>query len=444
MSRESWFPDDLVSVFTLRTSYGTSGNSPSFGAQYETFTIGSGGTLTANTLGNPKLRPEVVSELEFGTDIELLGRYGLTLAYANSLAKDQILPVPVAVSTGFPRQWQNAGELRNKTLEAALTVPLIQRPGVSWVGRLNYSRNRAVVEKLYVQPFFMGTELQATEEILRVEEGLRYGSFFGRKFMTRCSELPANFQSQCGGPTSAFQRNDEGYLVWVGEGNNPGMGITHNLWNAVLPTSQAPYGVQAAWGMPILIREENGSPALLELGHALPDYRIGMAHTIQYRRLSLYGLVEGVFGQSAWNQGRHWSYLDFLSKDVDQGGKSVEKAKPIGYYYRAGPGPGGNPNGLGGFYDILGPNSHFVEDASFVKLRELSASYNVGSIGGFGDWTVSVIGRNLKTWTDYTGFDPEVGIGSSGGAAGSGLINAIDAYTFPQLRTFSFGLSTNF
>jgi hypothetical protein len=47
-----------------------------------------------------------------------------------------------------------------------------------------------------------------------------------------------------------------------------------------------------------------------------------------------------------------------------------------------------------------------VEDASFIKLREVSASYNVGRSAGFGDWTVSVIGRNLKTWTDYKGFDP--------------------------------------
>lgn len=444
ISRESWFPEGVVSAWTIRTSYGTSGNAPNFEAQYESFTIGTGGTLEANTLGNPKLRPEVVTELEIGTDIELFGRYGLTLAYANSLAKDQILPVPVAVSTGFPRQWQNAGELRNKTLEAALTMPIIQRSGLSWTSRLNYSTNSAIVEKLYVAPFFIGTNLQATQEIMRIEEGVRYGTFFGRKFMTSCNELPAEYRSQCGGPGSAFQRNDEGYLVWVGAGNNPRMGITDNLWNAVLPASQAPYGVQLAWGMPILVREDNGSPKLVELGHALPDHRVGMSHSIQYKRLAIFGLVEGAFGQSVWNQARHWSYLDFLSKDVDQGHKSVEDAKPIGYYYRAGPGPGGNPNGLGGFYDILGPNNRFVEDASFIKLRELSASYRVGSIGGFGDWTVSVIGRNLRTWTDYSGFDPEVGVGSSGGQSGSGLINAIDAFTFPQLRTFSFVLGTNF
>lgn len=443
MAREKWFPSNVLSTMTLRGSYGTAGNVPSYSAQYETYSIGTGGTLSASTLGNPNLSPEVVTEVEIGADFEVASRWGLTLTYANSLAKDQILPVPVAVATGFPTQWQNAGELRNQTWEAALTLPIIRgRGGFTWTTRANYTNNRAYVEKLNVPPFLIGTGLQATDQIIKIEEGVRYGTLYGRKFMTSCSELPGDFQSQCGTPTSAFQRNDEGWLVWVGQGNNPTMGVTHNLWNAVLPAAAAPYGVQAAWGMPILNRDPNGSPSQLPLGHALPDYRLGMSHTLQYKQFALYGLIEGAFGQSIWNQGRHWSYLDFLSGDVDQAGKSVEEAKPIGYYYRAGPGPGGNNSGIGGFYDILGPNNRMVEDASFMKIREVSASYNVGRLGNFGDWTVSVIGRNLKTWTDYSGFDPEVGI--SGGQSGSGLVNAIDAFTFPQLRTLSFVLSTNF
>ena len=444
MGREPWFENDVVSELTLRGSYGTAGNTPNFAAQYETYTIGSGGTLNANTLGNPRLRPEVVTEREIGVDMELFDRFGLAVSYANSLARNQILPVPVAVSTGFPRQWQNAGSLRNKTLEASLSLPIIQRGGLTWTSRVNYTRNRAVVEELDVPPFFIGTDLQGTGEIMRIEEGVRYGTFYGRSFMTSCGQLPEAYRNQCGGSTSAFQRNDEGYIVWVGEGNNPGMGITNNLWNAVLPAAQAPYGVQAAWGMPILMRETNGSPSLMPLGHALPDYRVGMAHTVQFKRFSLYSLAEGAFGQSVWNQGRHWSYLDFLSRDVDQAGKDIGDAKPIGYYFRAGPGPGGG-GGIGGFYDILGPNNRFVEDASFIKLREVSASYRVGQLlGARSDWTISMIGRNLKTWTDYRGFDPEVGAASSGGASGSGLINAIDAFTFPQLRSVSFVVSTNF
>jgi TonB-linked SusC/RagA family outer membrane protein len=443
MAREAWFPSDVVSGFTIRASYGTAGNVPSYAAQYETFTIGTGGALTAQTLGNPNLRPEVVTEVETGVDIEILNRLGLNVTYANSLARDQILPVPLTLATGFPTQWQNAGELRNKTWEASLSLPVIQDRPFTWTSRLNYTANRATVEKLNVPAFFIGTNLQATGEIIRIAEGERYGTLYGRNFIRSCSELPTNFQAQCG-PNQPFQTNDEGWIVWVGAGNNPGMGITHNLWNAVLPAAQGPWGVQASWGMPILLRDESGSPSIVPLGNALPDSRVGMSHTMQYRGFSVYGLFEGVFGRHVWNQGRHWSYLDFLSADIDQGGKGVDAAKPIGYYYRAGPGPGGNNNGIGGFYDILSPSNYMVEDASFIKLRELSASYRVGQVANFGDWTVSFVGRNLKTWTDYKGFDPEVGAGSSGGQSGSGLVNAIDAFTFPQLRTLSFVLSTTF
>ena len=134
--------------------------------------------------------------------------------------------------------------------------------------------------------------------------------------------------------------------------------------------------------------------------------------------------------------------LDFLSDDVDQSGKSLQTAKPIGYYYRVG---GPESRGIGGFYDVLGPNSRFVEDASFLKLREVSLSYRIGEMSG-GDWSVSFIGRNLKTWTDYQGFDPEVGLSNDAAfsTTGSGVLNAVDAFTFPNLRSFSFVVSTRF
>jgi TonB-linked SusC/RagA family outer membrane protein len=452
VGRESWWPSGVLSAFTVRASLGTAGNSPPFQAQYESFILGAGGTLTAQTLGNPDLKPEVVTELELGTDIEVLGRFGLTLTYAQSDSRNQILPALNPVSSGFPRKWQNVGTLENKTWEAQATIPFIQQRDWNWTGRFTYTSNRTMIKKLNVPPFFMGTDLQATNEIIRIEEGLRYGTFYGRRFLTGCGELPSAFRSDCGGPTSAFQLNDEGYLVWVGAGNNPGMGITDNLWNAVLPGSQAPWGVPINFGMPIVFRSDCAQPPctaqIVPLGHALPDWRMGISQNVQWKRLSVYGLVEGAFGGSAWNQGRHWSYLDFLSRDVDQAGKSLESAKPIGYYFRA-PSPDGT--GIGGFYDILGPNNRFVEETDYVKLRELSASYHFGPVVGNGDWTLSVIGRNLKTWTDYLGFDPEVGSAVSCAGTtnperctGSGLINAIDTFTFPQLRSVSVVVTTSF
>lgn len=446
LAREPWWPTSKISQFTLRASVGSAGNTPPFVAQYETYNIGAGGTLSPVTQGNPKLKPEVATEVELGSDLEIFNRYSLTVTYAKSDTRNQILPTPRSVVTGFPTSWQNAGTLQNKTWEAALTLPIITGGGDwGWTTRLNYSANRAMVTKLNVAPFYIGTDLQGTGSLFRVGQAERYGTFYGHQFVTSCAQLPAPFNTQCGGAGSAFQKNDEGYIVWVGQGNNPGMGITDNLWNAILPGAAAPWGAQLAWGMPVLVRDKCASGVcpvgLRPLGHSLPDWRMGMSHTVTWKRLSLYGLVDGAFGGRAYNQGRHWSYLDFLSHDVDQAGKSLQRAKPIGYYYRAG--PADNAAGIGGFYDILGPNSRFVESTSFAKLRELSGSYHVGNYGP-ADFTVSVIGRNLKTWTRYTGFDPEVGAGVVNSQSGSGLINAVDAFTFPQLRTVSFVISAGF
>src|SRR3989442_363820 len=92
--------------------------------------------------------------------------------------------------------------------------------------------------------------------------------------------------------------------------------------------------------MPIILRgnANNVSDAqIVPLGNALPDFRFAVTQNFRWKRLSVYGLVDAAIGQRVWNQGFHWAHLDFLSHDVDQTGKSVESAKPIGYYYRAAP-----------------------------------------------------------------------------------------------------------
>ena len=450
VAQEPWWKLPQVSELKLHGSYGTAGGSPRFDAQYETFSVGTGGILTLVTLGNRNLRPELHKETEVGADLELWNRYAVNVTYSHALIQDQILPVPVCACTGFQRQWRNAGTLTNKTLELSLNIPMMQRREFQWTTRVIYDRNRSVITQLNVPPFFFGADLQATGNIFQAKVGERLGTFYGHRFITNCAELPAPFSADCGGPTSSFQRNDEGFLVWVGKGNNPKMGITDNLWETSLqnpgkdPTI-APWGVSVLnWGMPILLRDMTGAARNVALGNALPDFRFAITQDLHYRRLSVYALLDAAVGQHVWNQGFHWAHLDFLSHDVDQVGKSVETAKPIGYYWRTSPQDGFT--GLGGFYDQLAPNSFTVEDASYAKLRELLVSYHVGPIGRTGDWEISLVGRNLWTITGYRGFDPEVGISGSTqlNGAGSAAINAVDAFTFPNLRTFTIGLSSTF
>jgi len=198
--------------------------------------------------------------------------------------------------------------------------------------------------------------------------------------------------------------------------------------------------------MPIILRGDANdirNAQIVALGNALPDFRFAVTQDFQWKRVTLHALLDASIGQKVFDQGFHWAHLDFLSKDVDQPGKSVEAAKPIGYYYRAA--PPDNSAGLGGLYDILGPNNFSVEDASYAKLRELLVSYHVGPVSGVGDWGVSLVGRNLFTITGYRGFDPEVGIGgANGGQGSSAALNATDSFTFPNTRSFTLGITTSF
>ena len=153
----------------------------------------------------------------------------------------------------------------------------------------------------------------------------------------------------------------------------------------------------------------------------------------------MYALLDATIGHNIQNQGEGWGLLDLSSSYFDQGNASVETAKPLGYGWRVG---GSEGAGSGGFYDLLGPNNYNTEDGSYAKFREVSLTYQIGKVAGMGDWTLSAIGRNMFTFTKYSGYDPEVGV--SGGQAGSGLINQVDAFDFPTLRTYTISLSTRF
>ena len=442
VSEEPFWNVGWLNEFRLRASRGTAGSSPRFDAQYEVYNV-STGSITLGQAGNSKLKPETTTEYEMGTDFELFNRVGVELTYAYALTKDQILNVGTPASLGFSNQWQNAGTLENRTYEAAVTVPIVNSRTLYWQLRGTWDRNRTYIKELFVPEFvFNGGTGQGTAGFFKIREGERLGNIYGGKFVTSCAELPEAFRSDCGGPTSAYQVNDEGWMVWVGSGNSWRDGITKNLWVTSLPAADAPFKRQLGWGHPIAVANPD-APASREdvlLGNTLPDFRFTFSNDIQYKRVTLYALLDATIGHNIHNQGEAWGLLDFQSAQFDQQGKTVESAKPVGYSWRCG--PPCNGSGTGGFYDALGPNNYNTEDGSYAKLREVSLSYKVGPVGGVGDWTVGLVGRNLLTLTGYSGYDPETGAG--GGSTGSGLLNQVDNFDFPTLRTFTFSLSTRF
>lgn len=457
-SDEPWWPvKTALTLFKPRVSVGTAGGRPRFSAQYETFTIGTGGTVSGTTLGNRNLKPENTTETEYGIDAELYGRYGLTVTYARDITEDQILQVPPPVSSGFSNQWKNAGQMDNKTWEVSLNAPIISRRTFTWSARAAYDRNRSIITGLDIPPYFQSD----ASSTFRFANRERIGTIWGKYFIRDCSQLPSQFAGDCG-PGKSYQKNDEGFVVWTG-GRSPGDGIKDNLWQAVQPgcmkggaplavtgevacqalggTVTNPWAIPAtSWGMPIVIRDSTGNPVLQRLGNTQPDFRASLAQTFTFKKWSLYALVDGEFGRRVFNEEIHWSLGDFNVRYEDQAGKTVETAKPIGYYWRA-PQPD-NGSGVGGFYDVLGSNNVTAQKATFAKLRELSLGYAFGPIRGVGDWSLTVVGRNLLTVTDFLGWDPEVGTG--GTDLNSGAVGGVAAYQYPQIRTFTATISTRF
>ncbi len=441
LSQEKWWPSSVINEFKLRASQGSAGGRPSFPAQYETFTV-STGVINPTLLGNRLLKPEVNTETEVGIDAEILNKYGLTLTYAQSRIENQIIPVPQPTVTGFSSQWQNAGELQNKVWEVSLNIPLITRPNMSWSTRVNFDRVRSKITQLGVPEFFTATNLQGADNSFRFAAGENLGTFYGRRWVRECGQLPTGFREQCGAfnSSSTFQPNRDGYIVYTG-GKSQDSAYTNNYYQAQLAAAAGPWGQRLNYGMLIQLRDSvTGNLTPQKLGSALPQYRWNFSNTISYKRFSVYSLFDATVGQKVYNQGLHWSLGDFATRQQDQSNESITTVRPIGYWWRGGPPINGA--GIGGFYDLLSANEFSTEDATYGRLREVSVSYRVGKVGGVGNWTVGVVGRNLLTVTRYRGFDPETGL--TGGQLGSAVLNGVDRFGFPNLRTFTFSLGSSF
>jgi TonB-linked SusC/RagA family outer membrane protein len=442
VSDEPWFSLPAVDHMKLSYSIGTAGNTPSFSAQYETYSVGSG-AITPGTLGNRNLKPEFVTEQEFGIETLLFDRVSVDLTYATSRAEDQILLVPALSYTGFANQWRNAGTLESNTFEATINSVIVRRRDFSWSARLLFDRTKQEITELNVPAYQSGVDGQGLGSVFFVRAGEAMGTFYGFKFAEKCSDLPS------GVDCSQFQVNDDGFLVWVGGAGSwqngwdtyvDGNGATRAWWGTTAPFTIR--GQALTWGTPFqaegIDRVTGEVSTFLPLGKTLPDYTISLANTFNWKGFTVYGLLQSLQGFSVYNQPLQWATFQSYSGIMDQRNVPENLRKPVGYYDRL--------YGASG----LQPSSAFVDDASFIKLRELSVRYRVprnfmdrtAFSRGIENLSLSVTGRNLLTWTDYDGYDPDVG--STGGGPGSAALARVDGFSYPNFRTVTFGFEINF
>jgi TonB-linked SusC/RagA family outer membrane protein len=369
VSEDNWFrglvPERAVSSLRLRTALGFAGNQPSVLNAYSRFDEygavtfdGKPGVVNSVTLGNEALKPERQREWEIGADMGLLDdRVSLEATYYNKLVEDLLFFRPVATSTGFSRQFSAIGSMSNKGLELLARTINVDQPNFRWDMTAVYTRNRNRVESLDIPSF-----QSATGYPNRIRRGDPVGIFYGVYAVRNCQ-------------TGAYLLDSLGRL-------RP---------STSLPADVAQRRAMAGGTCADSANAVLGDPNPDWMGSLLNEFQLGKAFRFRV-------LLDGSFGNDVMN----------LSRRIRDLGTALNSPENEAEFL-----PYGDPRKLpsGFFARRLGIFSEYVEDGSFVKLREVSATYTFTQPfvrRYFSDGIeLTLGGRNLYTWTDYSGYDPE-------------------------------------
>lgn len=382
----------------VRASYGVAGLRPPFEAQYEVFGISNGDLTSPITIGNEDLKPSFSKEIEIGVDARFLERFSFTANYAKSRNTDQILNVPVSAGTGFATRWENAGILEATALEFSLGADLIRSDNFNWSANLLWDRIRQDVVSLERPGYAI-----ISGGIFRIEEGEVFGTLYGHQW-ARNLEAVANQVPEGEVLEEYFVLNNEGYVVRTTD-----IGTTNEI--------------------PVKVRDDTGNPIETKIGDINPDFNVNFSSTMNYKNFNLFFLMGWQQGGDIYNHMRRYMLVHNVGAQLDQSNKPKNEQKSARYYTE-----------LTGWN-----NSHFVEDATFLKLREVALSYTfkngIFNRVGIDNIKLGVVGRNLLTFTKYSGFNPEAGRSEEGLDSN---VFKFDISSYPFYSTISGTLSLTF
>jgi len=438
----------ILSFGKVRFAYGETGKEPpvyssitalstginAFGSGFGDFINatqnGQSALITSFLIGNNALRPERSRENEYGADLGFFDqRADLGLTWYNKRSTDVIIAVPVsAAQTGATQQFANAASLSNKGVEVSLNVRPITSRNVAWEVGATYGRNRGLVNSLA-----------------------------GAQF------IPYNLE----GFNGSIGSSTVGYAPGVIRGLDfarCGLGLQFDIDNDNvvddidgLCAASGPFKKGALYlgadGLPVV------DPTDRVIADPNPHYTMGFNTSIKLaNKLTLSGLLDVRKGGQVWD-GTRSALLNFGTHAEtlirNQQGQFGKNFLTDIYPNVAGPGAVGagvvaftTPNAWAAWFRGEGGSfgqsaAQFIEDGSFVKLREVSISYTLDQpaiqrLLGFSTVDVRFAGRNLHTWTKYRGLDPEASLGGA-----EFLTQGIDFFNNPQTRSFVLSLNFN-
>jgi TonB-dependent starch-binding outer membrane protein SusC len=384
----------MLNSLRLRSALGWAGSQPGIVNAYSQFITytqlpfaGRPGFVNDVTFGNPTLKNERAREWEIGAEAGLIdGRVGVDVTYYDRLVDDLLFFRPLPTSTGFSRQFAPIGSMSNKGIELALNTTNLDRGNLRWTSTLTYAANKNNVEKLLIQDF-----QSAGGYPNRIRTGYPAGVFYGSYAARHCVTGQLLVDS-----LGRYRRSNQ--TVDMG---------------ATLAARQALSGGTCNDSLNKIIGDPN------------PAFIAGLFNEVTlWRKLRVRMLLDGVFGNEIMN-------LSTRAQNAGIASNSKEYERELLPY--------GDPRKLPPGFNARtqGIFQYWIEDGSFVKLRELAATYTVDHPSVrryFRDGVeLTVSGRNLHVWTDYSGYDPEINLfGTNAGGLGSVQTTAAD-------RGFDFG-----
>lgn len=381
LSEEAFLQEaDFLTDLKLRASYGVTGNSnignfqarQLFGSSGE---YGGNAGIAPTSLGNTRLTWEEKREVNLGLDWALFGgRFSGSVDAYQNLNAELLLNRDLPGDSGFGSFIDNVGELQNQGLEIELETVNIDR-AFQWRTNFNIAFQDSEVKEL----------------------------------------LPDDNEIDAGGVYRVGEKPDQ-YELTPFAGVNPANGVS-------------------------MYRDRNGNLTYNPddtaddrlVGNTNADYYGGLTNTFSFKGLTAEVFFQYDYGRTTFNNDAY-----FLESNRFWWGRRSKEALD---YWRE-PGDVTDSPRPTGFLDAFGPFAAFafgttrwLEDASYIRLKRVRVNYSLPStvleqVPQLSALNVFVQGRNLATWTKYTGFDPEV-IGTALGE-------------YPQGKTFSAGVNVTF
>jgi len=426
ISKEDFFPQDaIVNSLKLSASYGQIGNqtlsvaNPTsnisvFAEDLANYSFDGSSVLTGaflDAVGNPDLKWETSNSTNIGIDLGLFNNsLSLGIEYFMIETEDLITRDFSAVPSTGPDAtppFVNVGTVENKGLDFTIAYNNQISSGLTYGISANVSTYKNEITDL-ITPFQSGNTVFRGGAVTRSQIGRSISEFYGR-------EVIGVFQTEA----EVSAAPDQGF-------STPADGVGRLRYRDVNPDG--------------VINDEDRT----FIGSPHPDFTYGVNLSAAYKGFDLAAFFQGSQGNDIYNYER--IFTDFPTFfNTNQSTRVLNAFDPV-------TNPNSNTPALSSNItnNETAPNSFFVEDGSYLRLKNLQIGYTLPSSitdkAGVGSLRIYLQGTNLFTITDYEGFDPELrGFDDSlVETNGGNLTLGVDFQTFPVARLFSLGVNIKF